>query len=52
MGLMQIEAPQKQSPDGYGVKPDVEITPTIEDKILKKDRELEWVLNDIEKTRD
>ncbi len=48
MGLMQIEAPQKQTPDGYGVKPNIKITPTIEDRILKRDPELEWVLNDIE----
>ncbi|WP_341216026.1 S41 family peptidase [uncultured Wocania sp.] len=50
MGLMQIEAPQKQNPDGYGVKPDVKITPTIEDRKLNIDTELEWILNDIEKT--
>ncbi len=49
MGLMQIEAPQKQSPDGYGVKPDIKITPTIEDRKLNIDTELEWALNDIEK---
>ncbi|GAA4811612.1 S41 family peptidase [Litoribaculum gwangyangense] len=49
MGLMQIEAPQKQIPDGYGIKPDIEITPTIEDIRQKRDVELEWVLNDIYK---
>lgn len=49
MGLMQIEAPQKQNPDGYGIKPDVGITPTITDRILKKDTELEWILSDINK---
>ncbi|MFD1163027.1 S41 family peptidase [Hwangdonia seohaensis] len=48
MGLMQIEAPQKQHPDGYGVKPDVEITPTIEDRKMNIDTELEWVLKVIE----
>lgn len=48
MGLMQIEAPQKQEPDGYGVKPDVEIIPTINDKNSKKDPELEWILSDID----
>ena len=47
MGLMQIEAPQKQSPDGYGIKPDIEITPTVHDRSIKKDTELKWVLNDI-----
>ncbi|ULC58528.1 S41 family peptidase [Flaviramulus sp. BrNp1-15] len=49
MGLMQIEAPQKQNPDGYGVKPDIKIEPTVEDRRLKKDTELEWILADIEK---
>ncbi|GAA3589680.1 S41 family peptidase [Flavivirga amylovorans] len=48
MGMMQIEAPQKQEPDGYGVKPDIEISPTINDRRLEKDSELEWILNDIE----
>ncbi|MDD7887264.1 S41 family peptidase [Flavivirga sp. 57AJ16] len=48
MGMMQIEAPQKQNPDGYGVKPDVEILPAINDRSIKKDSELEWILNDIE----
>lgn len=47
MGLMQIEAPQKQVPDGYGIKPDIEKHPTIEDRISGKDTELEWLLNDI-----
>ncbi|MFD1613676.1 S41 family peptidase [Gelatiniphilus marinus] len=52
MGLMQIEAPQKQLPDGYGVKPDIKIIPTIKDRKLKIDTELKWVLSDIEKTSD
>lgn len=47
MGLMQIEAPQKQLPDGYGIKPDIEITPTVNDRKAKLDPELDWVLNDI-----
>lgn len=47
MGLMQIEAPQKQEPDGYGIKPDVEITPTVKDRSNKKDPELGWILSDI-----
>lgn len=49
MGMMQIEAPQKQNPDGYGVKPDIEISPTIKDRELNRDTELEWVLADIDK---
>ena len=49
MGLMQIEAPQKQSPDGYGIKPDVEILPNLKDTQSNIDTELEWVLKDIYK---
>lgn len=52
MGLMQIEAPDKQTPDGFGVKPDIEVLPTVEDRILKKDPELNWILNDIENKKE
>ena len=51
IGMMQVEAPQKQDPDGYGIKPDVEISPTIIDRNLKKDPELDWVLKDIKSKR-
>lgn len=51
MGLMQIDAPYKQAPDGFGVKPDVTIVPTAEDLFSKKDVELEWVLNHIYEKR-
>lgn len=47
MGLMQIEAPFKQSPDGYGVKPNIEIAPTISDRLLGKDPEKDWILKQI-----
>lgn len=47
MGLMHIEAPQKQSPDGYGIKPDVNIPPNLKDSQSNIDTQLEWVLNDI-----
>ncbi|TYA71587.1 S41 family peptidase [Seonamhaeicola marinus] len=50
MGLMQIEAPYRQEPDGYGIKPDVEILPTIKDRQEGKDPELDWVLNKLGKT--
>jgi hypothetical protein len=42
---MQIESSYKQTPDGYGIMPDVEIVPTIEDRNQHKDPELEWILN-------
>ncbi|KJD33107.1 peptidase S41 [Tamlana nanhaiensis] len=51
MGMMQIEAPQKQNPDGYGVKPDVEVLPTVEDFQENCDPELEWVLNHINSSK-
>lgn len=46
-GMMQIETPYKTEPNGYGVKPDVEIIPTQKDRLEKRDPELEWVLKDI-----
>jgi len=49
MGLMQIETPYTQSPDGYGVKPDIEIAPTIENRLKSNDVELENVLSIINK---
>lgn len=49
IGLMHIDSKYKMSPDGYGVKPDIEITPTYQDRLNNVDTELEWVLNDIEK---
>lgn len=50
MGLMQIETPFKQNPDGYGIKPDIKILQTVEDSKMNRDAELEWVLDDIYKT--
>ncbi len=51
IGLMQIQAPYKQEPDGYGVKPDVQILQTVDDLKANKDPELEWILEDIEKNK-
>ncbi|MFC7358470.1 S41 family peptidase [Jejudonia soesokkakensis] len=45
MGLMQIEAPYKVEPDGFGVTPDVEITPTRKDREEGRDPELQYVLD-------
>lgn len=47
IGLMQIEAPYTQQPDGYGIKPDVKIIPTVLDVLQQNDPELNWILNDI-----
>ncbi|WP_178985176.1 S41 family peptidase [Winogradskyella helgolandensis] len=41
--------PNNQTPiDGYGVKPDVEILPSYNDRLQSVDPELEWILEDIE----
>ncbi len=48
IGLMQLETPHKQEPEGYGVKPDYEILPTLTDKLENKDPELNWILENIE----
>ena len=47
IGLMQIETPYKVEPDGYGVKPDVVIEPTLEEINNGKDLALEWILEKI-----
>ncbi|WP_299523977.1 S41 family peptidase [Winogradskyella sp.] len=49
IGLAHIDAPNKTKPDGYGVKPDVDILPTYQDRLNQLDLELEWVLEDIKK---
>ena len=47
IGLMQVETPHKITPDGYGVTPDIEIIPTLEDRQAGNDPELNWILKDI-----
>lgn len=49
IGLLQIEAPYKQNPDGYGIKPDVEILPTVKDRQHQIDPEIQWVLSDVKR---
>ncbi|WP_179354054.1 S41 family peptidase [Winogradskyella vidalii] len=48
IGLAHIDALYKTEPDGYGVKPDIEIRPTYEDRLNGNDPELEWVLQDLD----
>jgi C-terminal processing protease CtpA/Prc len=50
IGLMHIDSKFKIEPDGFGIKPDVEILPTYQNRLDGVDPELEWVLKDIEKT--
>jgi len=48
IGLMQIEAPYKIDPDGYGVTADVPIKPTRKDREEDHDPELQYILNSID----
>ncbi len=50
IGLMQIETPYKTEPDGYGIKPDINIVPTHNDKVEGVDPELDWILIDVKKS--
>jgi len=50
-GMMVLETPFKTEPDGYGIKPDVEIIPTAKDRQNNIDPELQWILKDIEKKK-
>lgn len=45
-GLMKINSPYTTNPDGYGIKPDIEIEKTLNDK----DEELSWIIQDISKS--
>ena len=45
--IMDIAATNKSEVKGRGIFPDIEIVPTIDDIISKKDPELEWIKNDI-----
>lgn len=48
IGLMHIDSKYKTNPDGFGIKPDVEIYATYEDRLNGIDTELEYILKDIE----
>lgn len=47
LGLMDVKPINQTNVLGRGIFPDKEIVPTIEDKVNKKDPEMEWILNDI-----
>ncbi|RNC87045.1 MAG: peptidase S41 [Winogradskyella sp.] len=47
IGLMHIDSKHKTDPDGYGIKPDVEILPTYQDRLDNIDPEIDWVLTKI-----
>ena len=45
-GIMYIKASCSTDVYGHGIMPDIEIIPTLEDRIHQHDPELEWILND------
>jgi C-terminal processing protease CtpA/Prc len=45
-GLLEIKTHFMSEKDGRGILPDVEITPTLKDRINGIDTEIQWVLND------
>lgn len=50
IGLMKIAAHYKTDEEGHGIRPDIEIIPTLEDKINGNDPEMNWIMNDIKQT--
>lgn len=47
IGLMACIPAYKTEVEGYGIMPDKEIIPTLEDRIKDNDPELNWVLQDL-----
>lgn len=47
VGLMKIAAHYKTNEEGHGIRPDIEIIPTLEDKISGNDPEMNWILENI-----
>lgn len=50
-GMGMIRTPYVDTPDGYGVIPDHEITPTIEDRKKGIDTELNWIIQTVKAAR-
>ncbi len=50
-GLMKIAPHYKTEEHGHGVRPDVEIIPTLEDRIKGNDPEMKWILEDIKQNQ-
>lgn len=46
-GLLECKTRYKSEIDGRGIFPDVEIQPTLTDRVTGTDPEMNWVLNDI-----
>jgi len=45
-GLLVCQSPFQSKTDGYGILPDKEINPTVQDRINGNDPELEWILKE------
>jgi len=51
IGLAHIDVLYKTTPDGYGVKPDIELLPSYTDRLNNIDPELQWVLKDLDQKK-
>ncbi|MDC1370446.1 S41 family peptidase [Flavobacteriales bacterium] len=51
-GMGMIRTPYLDTPDGFGVIPDVFLLPTLEDRTSGEDTELNWIINDIQSARE
>ncbi|WP_026976347.1 S41 family peptidase [Flavobacterium tegetincola] len=47
VGLMKIAPHYKTDEKGYGIRPDIEMIPTLQDKINGIDPEMNWILENI-----
>jgi len=47
IGLMAISAVEQTPNEGYGIIPDIEIIPSIDQLLNNQDLELDWILNHI-----
>ncbi|WP_158975597.1 S41 family peptidase [Cellulophaga sp. L1A9] len=46
-GLLHIQSPYENSEKGYGIKPEVVIVPTEENRLNNEDPELEWIIEKV-----
>jgi hypothetical protein len=51
IGLINISPYFQTKILGHGIYPDHEILPTLQDRLTKTDRELNWILNEIKSTK-
>lgn len=49
--MMNIDAPYKTEPNGYGIQPDVKVQPKLDDLIEGRDTILDWTINTIESNK-